>query len=119
MQFQKMIRSFRYAFNGLKYTFLHENNFKFQLLTTLLAIAAGVWLQIATSDWIAISICCGLVLSMEIMNTAIEKTIDLISPELQTKAGLIKDLSAAAVLVASIASVIVAVFILSKYTVRI
>lgn len=106
-----MIKSFKYAFAGLWYMIRKENNFKFQLLATILVCTAGVCFQIPETHFIALIFCCVLVLSLEIVNTAIEKIVDLVSPEFKPLAGLIKDLAAASVLLASIGSVIIAGFI--------
>jgi len=112
MDVLKMIRSFKYAFKGLKFMILQENNFKFQLLATLVVCIMSYYFQLSKTHFSILFMCCVLVLSLEICNTAIEKVVDLVSPEFKPLAGLVKDLSAAAVLLASIGSLIIAGIIL-------
>jgi diacylglycerol kinase len=112
MNLTKMLKSFKYAIKGIKYMILKENNFKFHLLATVLVMGLGLYCKISANSWIAILLCCALVLSLETINTAIEKLVDLVSPEQNPKAGLIKDVAAAAVLIAAIFSVCVAVVVL-------
>lgn len=103
-------RSFGFAFKGISLV-LKERNFKIQLVAAIVVIALGFVYNISGLEWIALVICIGSVLCLEIINTAIEKSIDLLHPEWNEKAGKIKDISAGAVLVASIASVVVAAII--------
>ena len=114
MQTIKMFKSFSFAFKGLKYA-LNENNFRFHILATILVTLCGVCFHISNPEWLAIILCCGLVLSMEIINTAIEKMIDIISPEFHKTAGMVKDLAAAAVLMMAITSFVVFLTIFYKY----
>ncbi len=99
-------RSFGFAFKGIAQV-LKERNFKIQLFAALIAIVLGFVLKISNSEWVYIILCIGFVLCLEIINTAIEKTIDLLHPNWNENAGKIKDISAGAVLVAAITSVIV------------
>lgn len=115
MQTLKMIKSFSFAYKGLKHALKYENNFRFHLLAVVLMIICGTYFHISTPEWVCITLCCGLVISTEIINTAIEKMIDIISPEFQVKAGTVKDLAAAAVLITAIMSFIVFLIIFSKY----
>jgi diacylglycerol kinase len=108
----KSIQSFRYAFNGFIHLFKNENNFKIHILATLLTILIGFWVQFSYIEWIIIVFCIGLVLIIEGLNSAIEKTIDLISPEFDTRAGIAKDISAAAVLIATILAIVVGMIVL-------
>jgi diacylglycerol kinase len=99
-------RSFTFAFKGLAHV-LKERNFKIQLGVALVTIILGIVLQISYKEWLAIVICIGFVLVLEMINTAIEKIIDLLHPDWNETAGKIKDISAGAVLVAAITSAVV------------
>jgi diacylglycerol kinase len=100
-------KSFGFAFKGI-YSVLKERNFKIQLLAAVGVIILGLVYSISVAEWIGICFCIGLVLCLEMINTAIEKSIDLLHPEWNEKAGKIKDISAGAVLIASISSAIIA-----------
>ena len=99
-------RSFGFAFKGLAHV-LKERNFKLQLVAAFIAIILGFILNISCGEWISISICICFVLCLEMLNTVIEQTIDLLHPDWSEKAGKIKDISAGAVLVAATTSVVV------------
>ena len=77
----------------------------------MVSICAGIYFQISTNEWITILICIGMVLSMEAANSAIEKLVDLVSPQKNHLAGWIKDIAAAAVLIASIMALLIAAMI--------
>uniref|UniRef100_UPI00404719A4 diacylglycerol kinase family protein n=2 Tax=Roseivirga sp. TaxID=1964215 RepID=UPI00404719A4 len=103
------IKSFRFALDGLKYVIYNEHNFRIHLFAALVVIALGFYLQITSADWLWLIVAIGLVMVAEIINSAIENLVDLISPQQQKKAGLIKDMAAAAVLIASITAAIIGV----------
>jgi diacylglycerol kinase len=92
-----------------------EKHFKIHLLSTLLVLFAGLYFDISHTEWLILLLCIGLILSLETINTAIEYLVNLIEPNQNPKAGIIKDLSAAAVLLSSIISVIIAIMIFGKY----
>ncbi|NJM25905.1 MAG: diacylglycerol kinase family protein [Bacteroidia bacterium] len=79
-------------------------NFRIQTTIGILAIATGVALRIARWEWCVVLTLTALVLSMELINTAIEKWVDHVSPEYSKTAGAVKDIAAGAVLVMSIFS---------------
>lgn len=102
-----LYRSFQFAFKGIIKAF-SERNFKIHLILTVLVVVLGFLFRISFLEWISVCLCIALVLSLELINTSIEKTIDLLHPDFNEKAGDIKDIAAAAVLIAAIISLIVA-----------
>ena len=66
----KILQSFKYAFNGLRVLFRQEHNAKVHLVLALCALLAGWWLNISPGEWMALVFAIGLVISMEIINTA-------------------------------------------------
>ena len=74
-------------------------------------------MKISAIDWILICIAIGLVIVSEMLNTAIEKVVDMVSPDYNEKAKFIKDVSAGAVLVAVIVSIIIGCVVFIKYIV--
>jgi diacylglycerol kinase len=107
----KRLASFRYAFNGLKILIKEEHNARIHLFIAFCVIIAGVAFHISTIEWIAVIFCIGWVFSMELLNSSIENTADLLSEEKNEKIKKIKDLSAGAVLVAAIASAVTGLII--------
>lgn len=103
--FKDRIRSFRFAFNGLFYAFKTQHNIWIHTIITVFVITISILLNISIYEWCFIIFAIGLVFSAELINTAIEKLTDLVSPDHNNKAKVIKDLSAAAVLLSAITAV--------------
>lgn len=115
MQFLKMIRSFRPALLGLKSAFTSENNIRFHLLAVIMVVAAGIYFHLPSGAWLWIVAAIGLVLTVEYMNTAIEKLTDIVSPQFDERAGNVKDIAAAAVLIATLTATVIGVIIFFPY----
>lgn len=109
-----LYKSFQYAFKGLKVV-VSERNFKLHLLSALACITLGYALKVSPGEWCLLLLCIGGVMALEIMNTAMEKLVDLVSPEWNEVAGKVKDLAAASVLIFSIASLIIGLIIFVPY----
>ena len=94
--------SFKYAFAGIVAFFNKEHNARIHLAATIAVIALAVGFHISTIEAIVLTLAMGFVWSAEIFNTAIEKMMDFISTKKNSKIKFIKDVSAAAVLVAAV-----------------
>ena len=104
--------SFKYALNGIYYVFKTSRNFKIQLVFALISLIIGSLLQISKSSYLILVATIMSVLILETLNTSIETIVDLvIKKEFSNLAKIAKDTSAGAVLLASINSVIIAVYI--------
>jgi diacylglycerol kinase len=99
--------SVEYAYEGLRFTFINGRNFKIQLGFGTLALLLGYVLKIATFEWVELILIIALVLILEMINTAIETVVDMVSLKFHPLAKITKDCAAGAVLVASIASVFI------------
>ena len=104
--------SFRFAAEGLLYVFRTQPNFRFHVVAACVATGLGLWLQLTSVSWAILALTIGGVLISEILNTAAEALVDLVSPEYHPLAKQVKDLTAAAVLVAAATSVVVGLAIL-------
>ncbi|MBW4659946.1 MAG: diacylglycerol kinase family protein [Drouetiella hepatica Uher 2000/2452] len=101
--------SFKYAWAGLSYTFLTQRNFRIHVTVGSLAIALGIYLQVTRVEVAIIGLTIGAVLTMELLNTALESVVDLtVRQTYHELAKIAKDCAAGAVLVSSLAAVIVA-----------
>jgi diacylglycerol kinase (ATP) len=98
--------SFRFAFNGVRMFLRKEHNARVHLVATITVFTGAWWLQLPAKEIILLIIVTGFVWTAEIFNTAIENIMDFISPERRPEVKLIKDLSAAAVLVAAFTALI-------------
>jgi len=103
----KRVQSFKYAFKGIAHVFVQEHNMWIHLLAAVCVVYAGFYFHINSNEWIFITIAIGLVIAAEMVNSAIEKLVDFISPEQNIKAGLIKDIAAGAVLICAISAAII------------
>jgi len=107
-----VFKSFKYAFSGISYVLKTSRNFKIQLIFALSSLMIGFLLQISQSNYVILIATIISVLILEILNTSIESIVDLIvKKEFSSLAKIAKDTSAGAVLLASINSVIIAVYI--------
>ena len=105
-------KSFKYAFSGISYVLKTSRNFKIQLIFAVTSLIIGFLLQISLSNYVILIATIKSVLILEILNTSIESIVDLVvKKEFSSLAKISKDTSAGAVLLASINSVIIAVYI--------
>jgi undecaprenol kinase/diacylglycerol kinase (ATP) len=92
------------AFEGLAYFFRHERNGRIQSVIAIFTMALAAFFHIGSMEWIIVLICTGSVLSLEMLNSALEKLCDFVHPGLDARIKIIKDMAAGAVLWASIIS---------------
>lgn len=107
----KRLKSFTYAFNGLRVLFKEEHNSRIHLFATICVVVAGILLKLSVLEWVAVAFAVGLVFSGEIFNSAIEDLSDVVCPEQDERIKKVKDLSAAAVLVNAITAAVVGLLV--------
>lgn len=101
--------TFRYAFEGLRYTWRTQRNFRVETLVGSIAVVLCLVLRVNPDS---VLLCCALVLSLEMVNTAFEAVVDLAAPTYHPLAKIAKDVAAGAVLVASVISVLVGLVVI-------
>ena len=104
--------SFRYAFSGWWYVIRTQRNAWIHALASLLVVGASFWARLPARDWAVIVLAIALVWTAEFLNTALEAVVDLASPEHHQLARVGKDVGAAAVLIAALASIIIGLLII-------
>ncbi len=109
------LRSCRYAMKGLRLAFRHEQNFRLQTLVALLVVALMLAVGVTTQQAIVLMTAIFGVLVLELLNTVVERFIDLLKPRLHYFVEVIKDLMAAAVLLASLGAAIIGFLIFLPY----
>jgi len=107
----KFIKGFVYALNGIWHASVTQLNFRVHLVCAIVAVYGGYALHISNDEWLWIIFCIGMVLVAELLNTAIEFLTDLVSPEYNKKAGLVKDMAAGAVLITAITALTIGLLI--------
>lgn len=112
-----LIISFKNAWRGVVYVFKHERNARIHLLFAVVVLSLGLIIGLSHGDLAAILFAIIIVFFAEIMNTAIEKTLDIVEPNHHPQVKLIKDMAAGAVLVTAAAAVVIGVVIFAPYVV--
>lgn len=102
----RFLRSLRFAMKGIAHFFQTEDNGKLQLVLAVITITAGWFFHISNLEWLMVTMCIGVVISIEMVNTAIEEICGLVTREFHPRIKIIKDLSAGAVAVAALASLV-------------
>ncbi|NLB88140.1 MAG: diacylglycerol kinase family protein [Syntrophomonadaceae bacterium] len=115
MKSRNLRESFYYAFSGILYGFFRERNLKIHLLAAILAIFLGCFFGLTRIEWAILIFTIFLVFIAETINTAIEKTIDLVTSEYHPLAKVAKNLAAGAVLLSAINAVIMGIIIFGPY----
>ena len=108
---KKLRNSFKYAFEGIEEAWKTEQNLKIHFVIMALVIIAGFIFKISVMEWIVCLLLFAIVISLELINTAIETTVDIAMPEINEKAKYAKDIAAGAVLFSAIISVIIGLII--------
>ncbi|HEY8513209.1 MAG TPA: diacylglycerol kinase family protein [Cyclobacteriaceae bacterium] len=109
---KRFIAGFGFAGKGLAFAFKTQPNFRLQLVIAAIVIVLGLLVGLSATEWSCLLLAMGLVLSLELANTAIEKLVDMVTRERHPLAGQVKDVAAGAVLTASVAAAVVGLLIL-------
>lgn len=109
---RKVLRSFRFAGQGMVDLFRYENNAKVHLLAAVGVVAVGFWLRLSRVEWAIILTQIGLVWAAEGFNTAIEKLCDFVSPGLHPQIKAVKDMASGAVMLVALTAAVVGVIVL-------
>lgn len=104
--------SFEHAFQGWGYVLRTQRNTWIHAFFSILVVLMAFWLQLPVRDWAVLVLTIAMVWTAEFINTALEAVVDLVSPEVHPFAKVGKDVGAAAVLLAALASVLVGLLIL-------
>ena len=101
------LKSFAYAYQGIKELFKSQPNAKIHLFIGIIAISGGIFFQISSIEWCLVILSCSLVLFAEAVNTSLEYLTDLACPQYHPLAGKAKDVAAGAVLISAIGAAII------------
>ena len=112
---KRLARSFQYALKGLIKTFKEEQNLKVQTAAGLLVLLLAWQLKVSLLEWTVLILAIGLVILMEIVNSAVERVTDVLKPRINGYVKEIKDIMAAAVMLASLVALIVGLIIFWPY----
>ncbi|SDH47835.1 undecaprenol kinase [Alteribacillus persepolensis] len=108
---RRFIQSFRYASRGFICAVKQEQNMKLHVVFAVIVIGMAFVLKVPLTHWLVLIAVIGVVFALELINTALERTVDLVTDEYHPLAEQAKDIAAAAVFVFSIAAVIIGMLI--------
>lgn len=112
---KRLIKSFLYAFRGVLKSWREEQNLQLQTLAALVMISLGWYVGISAAEWSALVIVISLVLITEMANSAVERITDVLKPRINGYVKEIKDIMAGAVMLASVAAIIVGAIVFIPY----
>ncbi|GGH84986.1 diacylglycerol kinase [Pullulanibacillus pueri] len=112
---RSVLARFGYALSGLKHAFKKENHLRFHCFAAVVVFLAALILHVSLADWCLLLLLIALVIITELVNTAIERVVDLVTLEKHPLAKEAKDIAAGAVLVSAAISVVVGSLIFIKY----
>lgn len=125
MEFQKdssfikgRLKSVVYAFKGAYKLLSTEHSVMIQFSLGILVTVAGFYFDISKNEWLIQTLCIGLVLSIEGLNTAVEKVADFVHPDYHEKIGFIKDIAAGAVFFAALTAIAIGMIIYVPYLIN-
>ena len=110
--FLSRLQSFRHAFRGWFYVMQTQRNVWIHGVIAVIVFILGLWLRLPPRDWAVIILTAALVFTAEFINTSIEVTLDLASPDTHPLAKIGKDVGAAAVLVSALAAILIGLLLL-------
>ena len=111
----RFLKSIKYSLDGLVHAYRYEQSLWIHGFATLLAIILGIIFQIRLSEWAIIFIALGIILALELINTAIEHTVDMVTKEFHPLAKKAKDCGSAASFVIAVLAIIVVLYIFASY----
>ncbi len=118
IRIKRLFKSFKYAINGLIKIFKEEQNLRIQFFLGLIVLILAFFYKIEKTELLLIVFSIGLVLLMETINSAVERVADLLRPRINIYIKEIKDITAAAVMIASIISLIIGITIFWPYLLK-
>lgn len=109
------ITPFKHALHGLGHVYANERSFRLQCLATVVVLSAGLVVHLETWEFVLVILLCCSVLTLEVLNSAVEVVLDILKPRLSAQVGVAKDIMAGAVFLASVCSAIVGVLLFTPH----
>lgn len=111
MNIKRFVQSWQDAGRGVKFVFKHEQNFRIQLFIALVVIGASWWLGLSKPEWILVIFLILLVITLEFLNSTVEKLSDVLKPRLDYQVQIVKDIMAGVVFLTSLGTLIIGLII--------
>lgn len=111
MGFQRFVNSFINSFAGLQYAYTHEQSLLIHIFLTIVAVATGIFFGISGTQWVLLLFAMALIIVTELLNTAIEAVVDLVTEDYHPLAKVAKDCASAAVFVVSLMATCIWIYV--------
>jgi diacylglycerol kinase len=118
INWKRFFKSFKYAFEGIHYAFKNDQNLFIHLLFAFLVINVSIYLRVLPYQMAILGLTMMMVITAEMINSAIEKMVDLITKEHRQEAKIAKDVAAGMVLVTALAAAIIGTLIFLPYVLK-
>jgi diacylglycerol kinase len=112
---RSFLASLRTALHGLLFVFTSEPNFRLHCLAAGAVAAAAIWFDVTRQEAVLLTIACVIVLGAEMINTTLERLVNLVSPQWQEDARLAKDAAAGMVLLTAVGASLIGLLIFGPY----
>jgi undecaprenol kinase len=112
---RRCLNSFKYSVQGLTYAYKYEQSMFIHAMFTLVAFILNIFLKVSSTEWLITLLCLGVVLSIELINTAIEAVVDLVTLEIHPLAKIAKDCGSAATFVVTMLGIVICIIIYFPY----
>lgn len=116
--FKRFIKSFGYSIDGLKYAYKYEQSMLIHVIATIAVITVNLLLKVTGMEWLITLLAIGMVLSAELINTAIEAVVDLVTLEIHPLAKIAKDCGSAATLVLALMAAAIGLVVYIPYLIK-
>ena len=111
----RFFKSFKYSIEGLKYAYKYEQSMLIHVIATICVLLANIFFQVSGIEWLITLLAIGMVLSAELINSAIEAVVDLVTLEEHPLAKIAKDCSSAATLVLACMAALIGIVVYVPY----
>ena len=111
----RLFRSVKFSIEGLVYAYRYEQSMWLHAIATIFTVLLGLFFHIKLSEWAIVFIALGIILAMELVNTAIEAAVDLTTLEINPLAKIAKDCGSAASFVLSLVAAVICLFVIGPY----
>lgn len=115
IELRRLFKSFKHALHGIVVVFRSEQNFRIQVISAVVVLLAALWFHVRYEEWIILIFLIGAVLVLELVNSILERIVDTFKPRIHPVVKDIKDIMAAAVLIASIVALVVGITIFEPH----
>ena len=111
----RFFKSFKYSIEGLKYAYKYEQSMLIHVIATICVLLANIFFQVSGIEWLITLLAIGMVLSAELINSAIEAVVDLVTLEEHPLAKIAKDCSSAATFVLACMAALIGIVVYVPY----